>query len=272
MKATALRRTLRATEVLSGVAATIAAAEWIVVSDMARPGGVHDWRITRTRMPVFRGRAGSVLTPVFDERGVRVMSVLRTGAGLVSIVSPVAGSRKWANLASTALGYLMSLRTFYGNDGAEQMSMLSGFTTTIASWSRSTQIQRDALRFLAAQAALSYSAAGFAKVVSPVWRNGDAVRDIMRTRVYGSQPFYRLLYRYPILARTSAWATIAFEVGFPTVFLLPQRARRSVLLIGIVFHAANASAMGLNRFFWSFVSTYPAIDYVAGEALERRSR
>jgi hypothetical protein len=34
-----------------------------------------------------------------------------------------------------------------------------------------------------------------------------------------------------------------------------------VLGLGALFHLLNAFMMGLNKFFWAFVSTYPALIY-----------
>jgi hypothetical protein len=47
--------------------------------------------------------------------------------------------------------------------------------------------------------------------------------------------------------------TIALIVGYPGCLLF--------IAWGLTFHLMNATVMGLNSFFWSFISTYPAVIY-----------
>jgi hypothetical protein len=58
------------------------------------------------------------------------------------------------------------------------------------------------------------------------------------------------------------WSTIAFEVAFLSAPLLSPMPLTALLIVAIIFHASIAIVMGLNGFFWAFVSTYPSIFFL----------
>lgn len=266
-----LESSVRAVEVLNSIGVVVSSAEWIVARGITAPGSLHDWDVTRSRVPFFGGRLGAALRPLFGGPGFVLINSIRGAAAVVAIAPTSRRVRLLASSIACGTGYLMTLRGFYGNDGAEQMSLLTGVTVVLTRATTDQRIQQDALRFLAAQSALSYGAAGLAKAVSPVWRSGDAVKQILRTRVYGNRHVYKALTRHPHIAAALSRITIVFELTFPWALVLPATPRRLLLLTGFGFHAANAGIMGLNRFFWSFVATYPAVEYCAADILSRRA-
>ena len=117
------------------------------------------------------------------------------------------------------------------------------------------------LWFIALQSAFSYGIAGSAKAISPVWRDGTGVRDIFRTHIFGQKTVFEVLRDRPKLARLLGATTIAGEMLFPLVLVAPKRAAQGLLLVGGGFHVGNAFVMGLNRFVWAFIGTYPAVAY-----------
>jgi hypothetical protein len=55
-----------------------------------------------------------------------------------------------------------------------------------------------------------------------------------------------------------SWAVMLFELAFPLT-LVSQASLAAGLTVAALFHLANACLFGLNRFFWTWVATYPAI-------------
>ena len=55
-----------------------------------------------------------------------------------------------------------------------------------------------------------------------------------------------------------SWAVILFELVFPLT-LLSRQTLVAGLVVAATFHLANACLFGLNRFFWTWLSVYPAI-------------
>jgi len=112
---------------------------------------------------------------------------------------------------------------------------------------------------VALQSSLAYFTAGFAKLVSPIWRTGVAIPGISSTRMYGSRSASRFLHGRPWLSVGLAWSVILTECLFPLVLVVPAPVALSLLAAGMLFHVTSGLVMGLNSFIWSFAATYPAI-------------
>jgi hypothetical protein len=129
--------------------------------------------------------------------------------------------------------------------------------------SADTFIMRAALIFIASQSVLAYVAAGIAKMLSPKWRNGLAVYQIMNTQTYGHERVARYLANAPkAFNHFLCWNVILFESLFFLVLFIPAPYCLVFLVWGIAFHIYNAGTMGLNNFVWAFVATYPPIMFV----------
>jgi hypothetical protein len=124
-------------------------------------------------------------------------------------------------------------------------------------------VAHSSLWFIAIQGCLSYSVAGIAKAVSPVWRSGEAVRRILSTRTYGSSSSAALVRGRDGACMVLSWLLMLFECTFPLALAFGQTGFAVFAVLGICFHIANAVIMGLNTFVWAFVATYPAILFCA---------
>jgi len=116
----------------------------------------------------------------------------------------------------------------------------------------------SAFGYLGLQLMLSYFISGWVKVVNPEWRDGRALADVFRFSAYPVSEDLRRLADRPRLLLVMSWAVMLFELAFPLTLL-----SRESLIVGLViagtFHLANACLFGLNRFFWTWLSVYPAI-------------
>ncbi|MER5465486.1 hypothetical protein ABT010_33315 [Streptomyces sp. NPDC002668] len=110
---------------------------------------------------------------------------------------------------------------------------------------------------------MAYAASGAIKLMSPVWRDGSAITGIFRTRTYGGEGLYRLLNLHPAIPRIVAWSVVLGELTFPLVLVAPKPVARGILGMGVLFHLSIGRFMGLNRFFWAFTATCPAVAYVS---------
>ncbi|MEV5985548.1 hypothetical protein AB0L85_11050 [Streptomyces sp. NPDC052051] len=187
------------------------------------------------------GVAGGVLTLTGKKRRAQQIA----GAGLM--------------LASSSLS---KYRTSFGRDGADHMgSLICGYrvlTSVIPDAKTSDDVF---LRAVNAQAFLSYLTAGTAKAISSTWRSGEALEQVLQTQQYGDSGAAKLLKKYPQLCKSLTWFTIAWEVGFPVIYLMtPQNARKAMTGVKL-FHLGIAVTMGLPRFFWGFSSAHAAVLY-----------
>lgn len=121
---------------------------------------------------------------------------------------------------------------------------------------------KGGLYFIAIHSVFSYFLAGFTKVKKSKWQNGQALQIFLKDSLYfPSAITARVLSRQNLLVAFS-WATIIFECAFPFALFNSQWCAL-FLLMGGLFHLANVYFLGLNRFFWIWITTYPAVYYLS---------
>lgn len=258
--------TLARMQTLSAIGATVDALEQIVSRGDLGDEGPFAWSVHRPFAErVLSPAVVRLLDPVLRHpRFVAVPHARLIAAA--ALLSGRVGSRRRAALLATLCGTNVAahLRHRIGGDGSDHMSFVVFMASALAeAFPDDELIQQMCVRFVAFQSCVSYATSGAVKLVSPIWRSGEAVTGVFRTRTYGDQGLYRILVRYPVLAKVLAWAVILGELSFPLVLFASPRGVRAVLAGGALFHLANGRFMGLNRFFWAFVGTYPAVAHVA---------
>jgi len=256
-------RALRRVEQLTALGAAVSSLEYLASMRNFDRGQMLDWRIARTRYRWMSGRTGKALDLVFDKTGMRVLfglRVLAAGALLAPGASPRVRTTATAFLAGT--NFAVAARSPYGSDGSETVLTVSLSALALNRvFGDDVRAREACLWFIALQSSFSYGIAGAAKAVSPVWRDGTAIRDIFRTRIFGQRQVFALVKDRPRLARALGLVTIVGETAFPLVLLTRPRTSRIILGVGGSFHIGNAFVMGLNRFVWAFLGTYPAVEY-----------
>lgn len=250
----------------------IGTLEYWAVAKTFSVTGAHSWRIQQLRpgMPRLAWISGAP-GAVFDEIGVRSLLVMRLALLLLMLLVPTASWPFTFVLGLLVLNNLVFTwrRGLYGDDGSDQMNAILLITIFLCVGPHSTPtILAIGLWFLALQACLSYTAAGIAKLVSPIWRNGDAVFQIFNTASYGLKPVAAVLEHRRWLNLTLCWSVILIETLFPLCLILPEPWNWGFLAWGLTFHVLCGVIMGLNSFVWAFVATYPAIIHVSSQARE----
>ncbi len=144
------------------------------------------------------------------------------------------------------------------NGGSDRMGMLLIFCLSLAHWAPNPRWQELAFAYLAAQLVLSYVISGWVKVKNPAWRSGAALRDVFAFSAYPVSEDLRTLSNHPNLMFVLSWAVIGLELVFPLT-LLSQPTLIGGLILAAMFHLSNALFLGLNRFFWVWLATYPSI-------------
>jgi hypothetical protein len=168
----------------------------------------------------------------------------------------------------TIATFLVMARQDYGQSGADQLvAMMAACLSLVSLCGWTPAAMQLGLWFVALQSVLAYLAAGIAKAVSPVWRDGSAVGMIFNCGSYGTLGVARLLAARPWLGVAASRAVIVFECAFPLVLVLAAPWREAILIAGVFFHLLNAVIMGLNDFLIVFVGTYPAVHW-ASQRLE----
>jgi pimeloyl-ACP methyl ester carboxylesterase len=256
---------LSATERLGTVAQIVSSAEYLVRERDREFGGANNWDTTKRTFHAKSPRLGRVLDVVARRDVTRATHVARIAAGLALWAPLPRPARTAANAVLSGSQLLLYARHLYGTDGADQVSFLVQTLTTVARLgNRRTAVVDACLWFIALQSVLSYTVSGWAKLPSETWRSGRALPGITRTVTYGEKSLWELFERHPKATRALAHAVLAMECAFPAAFIAKGRLAPALLAAAGSFHLVNARVMGLGRFFWAFVSTYPSVLYVTG--------
>ena len=186
----------------------------------------------------------------------RISHVLRMG---LCILLALGVGTPWVTFALVLVS-LWILNLFQGpyNGGSDRLGLLPLCCLCLAHNLPVQQWREYALGYLAVQVVLSYFIAGWVKIINPEWRSGRALQDVFLFSAYPVSEGFRRLALRPRLLLAMSWAVMAFELMFP-VTMLTRETLFVALGVAAVFHLANACLFGLNRFFWTWVSTYPAV-------------
>ncbi|WP_298183169.1 hypothetical protein [Saccharomonospora sp.] len=248
-------------ERLTATGATISALELLAARKALEDRSLLGWPVSRTRMLSLNRTPGRYLDKVLRYPQVLGVVGARAVSGLTLLSPRVSRRGRAVALAGmTGTGAAINLRSNYGLDGSDHFAFINFAVALLEKlYPNDRRAREAALAFIAAQSCLAYFTSGAVKMTSPVWRSGDAITGVFRTRTYGDRFFYELVKDRKLLAQAVAWGTMVAEVLFPLVLVAPRPIAKMILLAGMGFHLGNARFMGLNRFFWSFVASYPAV-------------
>ena len=155
---------------------------------------------------------------------------------------------------------LAILHRFQGpyNGGADRMGLLILCCLCLAHFAPTQYWKEVAFGYLAIQLMLSYFISGLVKVVNPDWRNGRALNDVFLFSVYPASESLRQWANWPRLLFIMSWGVMLIELIFPFA-LFSSITLYAALFLTACFHLSNAFVLGLNRFFWIWISAYPSI-------------
>lgn len=179
-----------------------------------------------------------------------------------------AGPLPDVSAAGLLLCQLWLLHRYRGpfNGGSDKMSLLVLTMLMIAHLAPGRLWQEMALGYLGVQLVLSYVVSGWVKLRNPEWRSGQALADVFAFSAYPVSAAMRGWAERPRMLWAAGWAVMLLEVAFPLALLHPAALALALCLTG-VFHLGNALCFGLHRFFWIWLSAYPALIWLQGRAM-----
>jgi hypothetical protein len=234
--------------------------EYVYLRQQFSSGGIYSWKIMKFSKHPLIGQAR--LSIVFDQPGVLIIILIRLLLSIYLFVTPLPALAAYPIAAVVITSLLLALRNSIGNDGTDQMSNILGITILISFLTRDAKVASIGLCFIAVQSILAYDISGLAKLLSPKWRSGVAVFQVMNTETFGYKQIATWLHRSPTLSFLLSWNIMLFEIFFFLTAFLNYPYFFIVMVWGLLFHLFNAVVMGLNHFFWIFLATYPAIVYL----------
>ena len=147
------------------------------------------------------------------------------------------------------------------NGGSDMMIFVLLTGAIIANSSASVHMQKLGLLYIAVHAIFSYLKAGWVKIKNKEWRSGKALPIFLSQSLFTDiQKMAIWMDSRPRLALGLCWLTIFFELG---IVSLPFLGFNLLLYFAaaVLFHFIIYINFGLNRFFWAWLSAWPAIFY-----------
>jgi hypothetical protein len=244
---------------LCAIGQLVGLLELMLVRSELSDSGFLDWTMIGNLSPRARTRAGGAVRRAFRRLPRRAFAgILIADAGAAAALLVWPASPLLIALA-VALQVAILKRHHLTIDGSDQMMLVVLVACLLGRLGGGVISARAAVSFLAAELALAYAVAGFAKATSSHWRSGRAFTVIAQTRMYGQPLVASLVRRHPGVGRAASYSVVAWESLAFLTLTAPGPIVYALLVAGIGFHVGCAAVMGLNRFLWGFVAGYPAI-------------
>ncbi len=173
------------------------------------------------------------------------------------------------------LTHLIICMRFRGtfNGGSDMMTFVVLTGVLIALATDSEMVQKLGLTYIAIHTLYSYFKSGRSKIVHPEWLNGSALPTFLdRSVISDVHCLARWLRARPMLCRLACWSVLVFELFSLPLLVLSNSSNIysfSYLLVAFVFHLGIFFSYGLNRFFWAWLSAWPATLFALSLAASR---
>lgn len=260
----ALHLAVRAFELLLGFSLALQCLEYLRIPALDR---VNDWSLLCREIPAHPRGVRALLDVLLTPRNHRVLMVLRLALA-IGLMSGGLGLAGAALLFAIALVLLLRWRGAF-NGGSDFMTLV-GLTGLLIAHAVGAAKGMDfgwraGFWYITLQSLTSYFMSGWVKLRHTSWRSGQALPQFLDTGIHGPLA-PDSAYRKPWLARTVSWTFTVWEGLFPLA-LLDVRLAALFCAVASVFHFLVFRFFGLNRFFWAWMTTYPAILWCAGQPL-----
>jgi hypothetical protein len=166
---------------------------------------------------------------------------------------------RFTSPALLAVLFVIGLKRPVGGDGSDQMQVAVLLISTVCLVALPPpEASTLTAMFIGLQLIISYCTTGWAKLASPVWRQGTVLRDIVSTYSYGHPLISKILHQFPIANRLLTYFPIALFSLTPVFFIQPwDTVFLFFLLFSMIFHVMTGVMMGLNNFALTFPATFP---------------
>lgn len=203
--------------------------------------------------------SSSIIQALFSEKAFRLTVAVQIFAASFANLFPSA-----ILFSILFLTHLLICIRFRGsfNGGSDMMTFVVLTGVLIGLGGQSETWQMMGLLYIAIHGVYSYFKAGLAKIVQADWRRGRALPAFMNRSLYFDvQRMSQILKSKHTLSLLLCWSALIFElaaIGIPIV----QGFAFIYLAAALIFHFIIFAGFGLNRFFWVWLSAWPAIIYV----------
>lgn len=246
---------------LIGIAVMFQSLEFIKMKDSISEKGIWRWSELRREYLFLPKRMLAFLDWIMPEKRFMEMMTIRFYTAILAIIYPYFFVIFFILFFTTFLITLRWRGSF--NGGSDYLTLIILLCLCIGYFS--PLLAKAALWYITLQVISSYFLAGLYKVKEYKWRLGTAVYGFISSPNYKTPRFILEKSKDPAWAKTIAWSVILFELSFPLVLATPMLTK-AYLIAGVLFHLGNFLVFGLNRFFWVWSASYPALYYCSLKA------
>jgi hypothetical protein len=256
---------LRATDILLGVSLIVQTLEFFFLQRPLSDNGIWAWPVQQRdfgEMPQSLRAAFSFLS----RRDVLTLHLcFRMAAAVLLIVGMFSGLVSLFLFAGTIVIVVRWRGAFNGGSDFMTIAVLTGCMMAhgLEQLGLNEFGPRLGLIYIAVQSASSYFISGWVKFLSRDWRNGRALIWFLDTSIYGPLSSDSL-FRRTWIAVCVSWAFILWE-GLLPLALTDIRLTILFCISGMVFHFLVFWYFGLNRFFFAWAASYPALIFLASQ-------
>lgn len=241
---------------LMGIAVMLQSLEFIKMKDSISKTGIWRWSELRSEYIFLPKRLLAFLDWIMPEKRFMEMMTIRFYSAILAIIYPYFFVVFLILFFTTFLITLRWRGSF--NGGSDYLTLIISLCLCVGYLH--PLLAKAALWYISLQVISSYFLAGLYKVKEYKWRIGTAVYGFVSSPNYKTPTFILEKSKDPQWAKFVAWSVIIFELAFPLVLTLPMLTK-FFLIAGILFHFGNFLVFGLNRFFWVWSASYPALYY-----------
>jgi hypothetical protein len=251
----------RLLEILLGLSLLVQTIEYLRLMPLTQSGSVWDWEFQRLDIPLSMKRVHRFLAYCYREPQFKAILCLRLLLALSLIFFGVNLYSAWILLLSNLLLLIRWRGAF--NGGSDFMTLVLTCALTLGQtwsiWGGQAMGWVAALWYVSIHSITSYFMSGWVKLLNKSWRSGLCMPVFLDSGVFGPLSARSVLAQKPV-AILCSWSFILWEACMPAALISPKLAW-CFCACAVVFHFLVFWFFGLNRFFWAWLASLPAILY-----------
>jgi hypothetical protein len=254
---------IRATELVFALSLTIQTLEYLRLGKYTADDAFWSWQLQRADIPSATVR--SFLDVLFKPHMHQLHLMLRLLAAWVLAVQGASLPLIGFLFAGNLLILIRWRGAFNGGSDFLTLVVLTGLliSQVVGAFGNAELGWQAGFWYIAIQAITSYFMSGAVKLLRPEWRNGSAMTIFLNGAIYGPLSATHPL-RNKWLAMLGSWGFIVWEILFP-LSLLDPRLAAVFCVVAAFFHFLVFWFFGLNRFFWAWLCSFPAIVWCSAQ-------
>jgi hypothetical protein len=257
-------QSIRLLSLFLGISLLIQTMEFFRIQHEMKDKGVWVWSVLRKELPLNPRWLGRFFDFIFQDRA-HFLHLCARLLGVLFLLTEGSNIYLMAFLFFSTISLLFRFRGAF-NGGSDFLSLvvITGLLLAeVCHWiSPGVWGYKAGLWYITLHTVSSYFISGWVKLKRREWRDGSALVVFLDGGIYGPLSL-KSVFRYRSVAVLCSWSFIVWE-GVAPLLLLSADVAWVYCCIAALFHFFVFWFFGLNRFFWAWCTSFPALIYCAG--------